>query len=578
MLNFLYKLLKPYTRIIVSVLLLQVGQAGLSLLLPRINSSIIDVGIKNGDVSYIVKLCVVMVVLATLQFIFAVWGSVQGGKVALSSGRDLRQQVYEKIIKLSQKEVGILGAPALITRATNDIQQVVQFITFLFTTIVSAPLMFFGGLAIALTHNLKLSIILLITIPVLVIISICFVIRIVPFYAAQQVKIDQLNSIVRDQISGIRVVKAFNKEKFEEKKFTKVAEDMASINTTIGKKTAMLSPLFTLIVNVASIALLWMGGRFAENGGIMIGDVIAFITYVSMILTATLMASMVFVMLPRADVSAKRIEEIFSMECSIVEKENVENLQLNNKDLCFNDVSFSYAPDNPEVEPVLKHISFNAKCGQTTAIIGPTGAGKSTIISLIPRLIDPTSGSITYGGVNLKELSFNTINKLTGLVPQKAFLFAGTLEKNLKSGRPEATEEDLWNALEIAQSKEFVMEKKDGLKMMVAESGSNYSGGQRQRLSIARAIVKRPEVYLFDDSFSALDYATDLKLRTKLKEITKEAIVIIVGQRISSIKHADQIIVLNNGEIEDVGTHNELMSRCSLYQEIAKSQPDKEVE
>lgn len=576
MIKFLKNVLKPYSKVIVLVMLFQLGQAGLTLILPRINSDIIDIGIINGDIPFILRRGAVMVILTVLQFVCAVLGSIQGSKVALGSGRDLRQKVYEKIINLSQREVGEIGAPALITRATNDIQQVVQFITFLFTSIVSAPIMFFGGLVIALTHNIELSGVLLVTIPLLVIISVVFVIKILPAYSKQQIKIDELNGIVRDQISGSRVVRAFNRENYEEVKMTDVARDLSDINTSIGCKTALLQPTFTVIVNISSIVLLWIGGVGAEKGDFLIGDVIAFITYVSMILTATLMASMVFVMLPRADVSAKRIQEVFDTECCIKEKSETVDPAEKDKELVFNNVSFSYEPGNPEVEPVLKNISFTAKCGHTTAIIGPTGAGKSTIISMIPRLMDPTEGTITYGGIDLKDMRLDKINSLTGLVPQKAYLFSGTLESNLRSGKADATDEELWEALEIAQAKEFVMEKQDNLKMTVSEGGTNYSGGQRQRLSIARALVKKPEIYLFDDSFSALDYATDYKLRSALAPITKDSIVIIVGQRISSIRNADQIIVLNNGVIEDIGKHDELIARCSLYQEIADSQLKKE--
>ena len=547
--------------------------------LPTINARVIDYGVANGDGEYILKQGILMMGIALIQFLFSTSAGIVGAKVALMSGRDLREQVYTRLMHFSEKMIGTMGAPTLITRATNDVQQVTQFVTFLFTAIIAAPMMFIGGLVLALSQSVRLSVVLLITIPLLIVVSVVFLKQILPYYRAQQTRIDEMNTVLRDQISGVRVVKAFTKEEGEKDRFERINGDLAGINTSIGKITGLMQPIFTLTMSFANIALIWIGGRMAGNGQVQIGQVIGFVTYISFILTATLMASMVFIMLPRAEVSVIRIEEILNSENEIHEAEDAKELKNVRGEVQFSHVTYSYAPDNDQVEPVLRDISFRAEPGKTTAIIGSTGCGKTTLLSMIPRLADVTQGKVEIDGRDVRSMKPGELDRYIGMVPQKAFLFSGTLAENLKVGKEDATEEELWEALSVAQAREFVEKNEKGLQMKVSEGGTNFSGGQRQRLAIARAIVRRPKIYLFDDSFSALDYRTDQQLRKALKEITGDATVIIVAQRISTIREADQILVMNQGRIEAAGTHEELMKNSRTYQEIVASQPvDKEAE
>ena len=579
MTKFLQKTLKHYRGLLILVILLQVGQSFLTMYLPTINARVIDYGVANGDGEYILKQGILMMGIALIQFLFSTSAGIVGAKVALMSGRDLREQVYTRLMHFSEKMIGTMGAPTLITRATNDVQQVTQFVTFLFTAIIAAPMMFIGGLVLALSQSVRLSVVLLVTIPLLIVVSVVFLKQILPYYRAQQTRIDELNTVLRDQISGVRVVKAFTKEEGEKDRFERINGDLAGINTSIGKITGLMQPIFTLTMSFANIALIWIGGRMAGNGQVQIGQVIGFVTYISFILTATLMASMVFIMLPRAEVSVIRIEEILNSENEIHEAEDAKELKNVRGEVQFSHVTYSYAPDNDQVEPVLRDISFRAEPGKTTAIIGSTGCGKTTLLSMIPRLADVTQGKVEIDGRDVRSMKPGELDRYIGMVPQKAFLFSGTLAENLKVGKEDATEEELWEALSVAQAREFVEKNEKGLQMKVSEGGTNFSGGQRQRLAIARAIVRKPKIYLFDDSFSALDYRTDQQLRKALKEITRDATVIIVAQRISTIREADQILVMNQGRIEAAGTHEELMKNSRTYQEIVASQPvDKEAE
>lgn len=579
MTKFLQKTLKPYRGLLILVILLQLGQSFLTMYLPTINARVIDYGVANGDGEYILKQGILMMGIALIQFLFSTSAGIVGAKVALMSGRDLREQVYTRLMHFSEKMIGTMGAPTLITRATNDVQQVTQFVTFLFTAIIAAPMMFIGGLVLALSQSVRLSVVLLVTIPLLIVVSVVFLKQILPYYRAQQTRIDEMNTVLRDQISGVRVVKAFTKEEGEKDRFERINGDLAGINTSIGKITGLMQPIFTLTMSFANIALIWIGGRMAGNGQVQIGQVIGFVTYISFILTATLMASMVFIMLPRAEVSVIRIEEILNSENEIHEAEDAKELKNVRGEVQFSHVTYSYAPDNDQVEPVLRDISFRAEPGKTTAIIGSTGCGKTTLLSMIPRLADVTQGKVEIDGRDVRSMKPGELDRYIGMVPQKAFLFSGTLAENLKVGKEDATEEELWEALSVAQAREFVEKNEKGLQMKVSEGGTNFSGGQRQRLAIVRAIVRRPKIYLFDDSFSALDYRTDQQLRKALKEITGDATVIIVAQRISTIREADQILVMNQGRIEAAGTHEELMKNSRTYQEIVASQPvDKEAE
>lgn len=578
MIKFLQKVLKPYRGLLLLVILLQLGQSFLTMYLPTINSRVIDYGVANADTDYIMKQGILMMGIALIQFLFSTMAGVFGAKVALMAGRDLRELVYEKLMGFSRRMIGTMGAPTLITRATNDVQQVTKFITFLFTAIIAAPLMFIGGLVLALSQSVKLSSVLLVTIPLLLVVSVVFLKLILPYYRMQQTKIDEMNTVLRDQISGVRVVKAFTKETEEKERFGQINTDLVRINTSIGKITGLMQPIFTLTMSLANISLIWLGGRMAGNGQVQIGQVIGFVTYISFILTATLMASMVFIMLPRAEVSVARIEEILNSENEIRDEEDALVPEQFKGEVRFEHVTYSFAPENPQVEPVLKDISFCAQPGKTTAIIGSTGCGKTTLLDMIPRLADVTKGRVLVDGIDVKKLSRSALDHTIGMVPQKAFLFSGTLADNLRNGKEDATEEEMWEALSIARAKDFVEKQEQGLKKKVSEGGTNFSGGQRQRLAIARAIVRRPQIYLFDDSFSALDYRTDQELRRELKTITQNATVIIVAQRISTIKDADQILVMNQGRIEAKGTHEELLQSSPTYREIVASQPtDEEV-
>lgn len=574
MLDFSKRLLKPYFKLIILIIILELGQAFLTLYLPTLNAGIIDYGTVHADVEYVKRIGLIMLALSFVQFVFNVMGSVVGSKVAMASGRDLREKTYKKILSLSQREVADFGAPTLITRATNDAQQIVQFYLFFFTRIINAPIMFIGGMFLALTQNLELSVVILVTIPLLVLISVLFIKYIVPFYRMKQLRIDEMNGVLRDQITGMRVVRAFNKEKHEKEKMEETNDKLFKLNLSIGYATALLVPIFTLIVSFSKIALMWLGGSMANGGQVQIGMINAFVTYTSFILSATLIASMVFIQLPRADVSAERLEEIFNTKCSIEDKEGAPDIDIpDGVPLHFEHVNFSYAPDNKDVRMVLEDITFTACPGQMTAIIGSTGSGKSTLVNLISRFADVTGGTISLGDTDIRDIKLSKLLSMIGLVPQKSYLFSGTLEKNLRYAKKDATDEELWEALRIAQAEDFIAASEGQLNMTVAEGGSNYSGGQRQRICIARALVRKPRIYLFDDSFSALDFATDKKLRDELKNVVKDAIYIVVAQRIGSIKDADQIIVMNEGRIDDIGRHDELLERCRVYQEIVASQP-----
>lgn len=578
MVKFLGSVLRPYRKSVIILLLLQIVSNCLSLYLPRINARILDIGVPNLDIQYILGQGGIMLVLALLQLVAGVLASVYGARTALSAGRELRQGMYDKILSLSQKEMATFGAPTLITRATNDVQQVVQFITILFTIIISAPITFFGGIIMAMSLDLPLSTMILCTLPVFILISVLFIRRVLPYYRQQQENVDNANGVLRDQISGERVARAFVKQKWETRRMEDVNKRLSGVNLAIAKTSALMTPLFMVVLNLAGIAVIWFGGVRAEAGQTQVGTIISMVTYASFILSAVMQASIVFLLGPRAEISATRIQEVLNSKSSVPEAAHPVIPENPNGDVRFDDVSFSYAPDDPNVEPVLKHLTFEAKPGKTTAIIGSTGAGKTTLLNLILRLMDATSGEVMVDGQDVRDMSVDALRQAIALVPQKAFLFSGTLAENLRHARPDATDEELWEALRIAQAKDFIKENPDGLDMHVAEGGNNFSGGQKQRLAIARAIVRHPSIYIFDDSFSALDYATDKALRHALKTVTGDAAVIIVGQRISSIADADQIIVLNNGAIEDIGTHEDLLKRCTTYQEIAASQPTSEEE
>ena len=535
MTGFLRRVLSPYRGLLILVVLLQLGQSFLTMYLPTINSGVIDYGVANADTAYIMQQGILMLGIALIQFLLSTLAGIFGAKVALMTGRDLREQVYGKLMHFSRRMIGSMGAPTLITRATNDVQQVTQFITFLFTAIIAAPMMFIGGLVLALSQSVKLSVVLLVTIPLLLGVSVVFLKLILPYYREQQTKIDEMNTVLRDQISGVRVVKAFTKEQGEKERFERINGDLSRINTSIGKITGLMQPIFTLTMSFANISLIWLGGRMAGNGQVQIGQVIGFVTYISFILTATLMASMIFIMLPRAEVSVTRIEEILNSESEIQDREDAFSPEQFRGEIRFEHVTYSYAPDNEQVEPVLKDISFCAQPGKTTAIIGSTGCGKTTLLDMIPRLADVTEGAVFVDGMDVRKLSRHELDQAIGMVPQKAFLFSGTLEDNLRDGKPDATQEELWEALSIAQAKEFVEKNERGLKMKVSEGGTNFSGGQRQRVLLARALVTQPELLLLDEPTAGADAEVQRDFHQMLHSLRGKMTIMVVSHHLQYV-------------------------------------------
>ncbi|MDR1447840.1 MAG: ABC transporter ATP-binding protein/permease [Candidatus Ancillula sp.] len=565
--------LAPYKKWVLIVLVLQTLQTACTIYLPNMNAHIIDNGVTKGDMNFIVREGSLMLVITALQVVLAIVATYFGAKTALRMALDIRHNIYEKVQSFSVREVYKFGAPTLITRSTNDIQQIGQISVFLMTMIVSAPIMLVGGVIMSLEQSVKLSGVIAATMPVIIIVAVIFLMKATPFFKVFQKATDRLNEVLREQISGTRVVRAFVKEKHEEQRFAEANDRLYSLNIKVGRLMSLLFPIFMLIINIAVLAIMWFGGILIDNGNMEIGAITAFITYIMYIMFSVLMSSMVFMFLPRAEVSAKRIQEVLDTETTVELNENPVHID-NPKGLVeFKDVAFRYAGASSSV---LEGINFVAEPGKTTAIIGSTGSGKSTLLNLIPRLYDATGGQILFDGVNLRDLNLDELNSYISVIPQKSFLFSGTVADNILFGKDNATEEEMYEALEIAQAKQFLEEKSENnqkpLDLQVSQGGTNFSGGQRQRLSIARAVVRKPKVYLFDDSFSALDYTTDSLLRAALKTVTADATVIIVAQRVSTIRHADNILVINDGKIVGSGTHEDLIEKCKTYNEIVNSQ------
>ncbi|MDR2508929.1 MAG: ABC transporter ATP-binding protein/permease [Candidatus Ancillula sp.] len=575
MFRLMRKYLKPYVPFVVAVLFFQTVQTIATLYLPNMNAHIIDNGVVKGDIDYIWSEGILMMIITLAQIACSILAVYFGSKAAFSMARDIRRDLYAHIQNYSLRELSSFGAPTLITRSTNDITQVQNVTSFLFTLIISAPIMFVGGIVLSLEQDVALSGVIAATFPVVVIVAVVFMIKVIPYFKKFQKKIDRMNEVLREQITGVRVVRAFTKENTERARFDKVNDELYHLNLTTGRGMSLLFPIFMLIINLSILAILWFGGVRVSDGEMEIGAITAFMTYMMYIMMAVLMSSMVFVMMPRAQVSAGRIRKVFKTKSSVSDPEVPAEIANPKGVLEFSNVEFRYSGAE---EPVLRNVSFMAKPGEVTAIIGSTGCGKSTLLRLIPRLFDATKGAVTIDGVNLKQLRLDDISQLVGVIPQKSFLFSGTLESNLKFGKEDATREEMLEALKISQSLKFLEEKakesgvEDLLQLEVSQGGTNFSGGQRQRLSIARAIVRKPHIYQFDDSFSALDNLTDVKLRKALTKITKDRTVIIVAQRVSTIRHADQILVMDKGEIVGKGTHEELLTSNDTYKEIVNSQ------
>ena len=561
--------LRRYRTLIVAVVGLQLVQTTAALYLPSLNAHIIDRGIARGDSAYIRSTGLVMLAITLVQVGFAIGAVYFGSRTAMGFGRDVRSSLFHTVTGFSAREVGVLGAPSLITRITNDVQQVQMLVLLTCTLLVAAPITVVGGVVMALREDIGLSAILLVSVPVLVI-SIGYVVsRMIPQFRLMQVRIDSINRVLREQITGIRVVRAFVREPDESQRFQAVNQDVTDTALRAGRLMAFMFPTVTVILNASSVAVLWIGASRVSSGSMSIGSLVAFLSYLAQILMSIMFATFMAVMIPRAAVCAERIQEVLDTPSSVVIAEHPVTSVSLSASLELRDVGFHY----PGAETgVLCNISFRSLAGQITAIIGSTGSGKTTMINLIPRLADATSGTVLVDGVDVRQLDPEVLWTRVGLVPQKPYLFSGTVATNLRYGKPDATDEELWEALTIAQARDFVSAMPGGLDARIAQGGSNVSGGQRQRLAIARALVRKPEIYLFDDSFSALDLSTDARLRGALAPHIGDATVIIVAQRVSTIASADQILVLEDGEVVGLGTHEHLLDSCPTYAEIVASQ------
>jgi len=561
--------LRPYRRVLAWVVALQLVGTMAALYLPSLNASIIDEGVAKGDTDFIWRTGGVMLAVSLLQIVCAIAATYLGARTAMGFGRDVRGALFDRVLRFSARELNSFGAPSLITRNTNDVQQVQMLVLLSTTMFVAAPITMVGGIVMALREDVGLSWLVVVAVPLLAL-SIWLVVRKMgPLFRVMQTRIDTLNRVLREQITGIRVVRAFVREPYETERFSAANADLTSTATSVGRLMASIFPIVMFILNISSVAVLWFGAQRVDSGQMQIGSLTAFLSYLVQILMSVMMATFLLMIAPRAMVCAERISEVLETESSVVTAAHPVTTLPGTSEVAFVGAEFTY----PGAEaPVLRDVTFTARPGQTTAIIGSTGAGKSTLVSLIPRLIDVTAGSITVDGVEVRELDPDLLWSRIGLVPQKPFLFSGTVASNLRYGKPDASDEELWHALRVAQAEDFVRAMPGQLEATIAQGGTNVSGGQRQRLSIARALVKRPEVYVFDDSFSALDVTTDARLRAALARETASACVIIVGQRVATIREADQIIVLEHGEVVGTGTHEELLETCPTYAEIVSSQ------
>ena len=565
--------LKRYKKILWAVVGLQTVATACTLFLPTLNADIIDNGVLTGDTSYIVQVGAVMLAVTLVQICFAIGSVYYGARAAMSFGRDVRKDLFHKVTGFSTQEVAALGAPSLITRITNDVTQVQMLVLMSCTLLVAAPITIVGGVIMAVREDGPLSLLLLVSVPALIISIGAVVWRLVPTFGVMQVRIDRINQVLREQITGLRVVRAFVREPHEKARFSLANDDLTETSLRAGRLMAFMFPTVMFILNASSVAAIWFGADRIDTGNMQIGALIAFLTYLVQILMSVMMATFVAVMAPRAAVCADRITEVLDTEMSVVEPESPVTELPAAASLELRNVSFAY----PGAEsPVLCDISFRAEAGTTTAIIGSTGSGKTTLLNLVPRLFDATSGEVLVSGHDVRDIEPELLWAQTGLVPQKPYLFSGTVASNLRYADPAATDDDLWTALEIAQGADFVRAMPAGLDSPIAQGGTNVSGGQRQRLAIARALVRKPGIFLFDDSFSALDLSTDARLRAALGPVTRDSVMIVVAQRVSTISRADQILVLEDGQQVGLGTHEELLESGPTYQEIVDSQMTEE--
>ncbi|ACB59819.1 ABC transporter related [Exiguobacterium sibiricum 255-15] len=568
----LLKNLTTYKWAVFAVLILVFAQSMSDLYLPTLMADIIDKGVVTGDTAYIWKIGAVMLGITGLGALAAIAASYYSSKAAMGLGRDIRRKVFNHVERFTLQEFDQLGTASLITRTTNDITQVQQVVIMMLRMVVSAPIMFVGGLIMAVSKDAKLSLVIVAAMPVLVISILLILWKGVPLFGQVQKRLDRLNLVLRENLTGIRVIRAFNRESQEKVRLTKANADLTDVSIKVNKIMAFLMPVMMLVMNLTVVGVIWFGGIRINNGGMQIGDLMAFIQYVMQIMFALVMASVMFVMIPRAAVSAKRINEVLEMEPTMVDA-GTASADQERGTLVFDGVTFSY----PGAEaPVLSDISFTARPGEITAVIGGTGSGKSTLVNLIPHFYDVTEGSIQVNGVDSQAVPQEELRSKIGFVPQKALLFTGTIAENIRFGKEDATDEEIRHAAQVAQATDFIERMPDRYESMIEQGGSNVSGGQKQRLSIARALVRKPDIYVFDDSFSALDFKTDATLRKALKQETQDATVLIVAQRVSTVMDADQIIVLEEGRVAGIGTHDELYETNEVYQEIVKSQLSEE--
>lgn len=568
----LYEYTSTYRNYILLLFLFVFIQALTQLLLPTLMGWIVDFGVVEGNIPYIWKIGALMLFVAALGVVMSIVISYYASKVAMSVGRDMREDLFSKVTNFTLNDFDSIGTSSLITRTTNDVTQIQQALVMILRMFLNAPFMLIGGLIMAVTKDFLLSLVILLAIPFIALVIYVIMKKGYPLFQGVQKRLDHLNTVLRENLTGIRVIRAFAKEKSERTRLKHANEDLTNISIAVNRLMAMTMPLMMLLMNVTIVLIIWFGGIRIEQQSMQIGDLMAFIQYVMLILIALMMASIMFTIIPRASVSAKRIQDVIELE-ETNQKEGAVSSEQPIKSVTFQDVFFSYP--NAE-EHVLENISFTAEAGKVTAIIGGTGAGKTTLIQLLVRLYDATSGSIQLNNHDITEFPIEAVRKRIGYVPQRALLFSGTVKENILFGTENKTEKAIKKAATIAQANEFIEQLEDGYETYIEQGGKNLSGGQKQRIAIARALIRQPDIYIFDDSFSALDYETDLKLRAALREEVENKVMIVVAQRVSTIMHADQIIVLDKGKIAGIGTHRELLQSCDVYREIVVSQAGEE--
>ena len=573
MTKLLPRFLWPYRLSLAVVLILVAIQAISNLYLPSLNADIINYGVVKGDTDYIVRTGVFMLLVTSMLGVCSIVAVFFGSRTAMKFGRDVRSAIFRKVMSFSQKDTNTFGTPSLITRNTNDVQQVQMVLVMAFNVMIMAPIMCVGGIIMALREDVPLSGLFVVVIPLVVGMIAIVATLALPMFRSVQKKTDRINQVMRETLSGVRVIRAFVRTEHEERRFDDANADLTRTQLRVNRLFAVMIPFLVGTMNLATIAIVWFGGLRIDSGGMQIGNLSAFLQYVMLVLFSVMMAALIFVMVPRAAAASERIQAVLDTEVDLCDPDEPQEIAEPRGVVEFDNVEFRYPGAE---EPVLCGITFTARPGQTTAIVGSTGSGKTTLANLIPRFYDVTSGSVCIDGVDVRQLRQESLWKLIGVVPQKAFLFSGTVAGNLRYGDETADDEALWHALTIAQGREFVSEMEGGLEAEIDQGGTNVSGGQRQRLAIARAIAKKPKVYIFDDSFSALDFKTDQQLRAALRKETRNATVIIVAQRVGTIMRADQIVVLDSGNVVGIGTHETLMGSCETYREIVYSQLTRE--